>query len=215
MYKIFGYYICEKISVPDFLGIKSDEMITISGCFSDIHPELAYCYFDNNRKQERMEYQEKWKLHSDKVTMLQNDIHNMFEKSLAIDGRFLKLEDAKKICMNYFDANKCVIVSVSTTEEYYKVLTEELSKNSSGINNFFSGVEDKNSMLGYDILGWDFSGFHTFLCNSLHKELEMPRFNKYCLLDNDFEVVEDFAKQIQGKGEPVEWIPCRIGIENL
>lgn len=215
MFKIFGYYICEKMSVPDFLGIKSDEMITISDCFSGIHPELSYCYFDNNRKQEQMEYQEKWKLHSDKVTMLQNDIHNMFEKSLAIDGRFLKLEDAKKICTNYFDANKCVIVSVSTTEEYYKVLTEELSENSSGINNFFSGVEDKNSMLGYDILGWDFSGFHTFLCNSLHKELEMPRFNKYCLLDNDFEVVEDFAKQIQGKGEPVEWIPCRIGIENF
>lgn len=215
MFKIFGYYICEKISVPDFLGIKSDEMITISGCFSGIHPDLSYCYFNNIRKQERMEYQEKWKLHSDKVTMLQNDIHNMFEKSLAIDGRFLNLEDAKKICMNYFDANKCVIVSVSTTEEYYKVLTEELSENSSGINNFFSGVEDKNSMLGYDILGWDFSGFHTFLCNSLHKELEMPRFNKYCLLDNDFEVVEDFAKQIQGKGEQVEWIPCRIGIENL
>lgn len=63
----------------------------------------------------------------------------------------------------------------------------------------------------YDILGWDISGFHTFLCNSLHKELKMPRFNKHCLLENEFKSVQDFAKQIQGKGEPVEWVPCRIG----
>ena len=27
----------------------------------------------------------------------------------------------------------------------------------------------------------------------------------------DFETVQNFAVQIQGKGEPVEWIPCRIG----
>lgn len=60
MYKIFGYYICEKIAAPDFLGIKTDEMITVSGCFSDIHPDLSYCYFDNKRKAERIEYQEKW-----------------------------------------------------------------------------------------------------------------------------------------------------------
>jgi len=215
MNKIFGYYICEKISVPDFLGIKSDEMITVSNCFTDLHPALSYCYFDNNRKAERMEYHKKWALTEAKAAMLQDEIHSMFERCLAIDGRFSNIEDAKRIREKYFDENKCVIVSVSTTEEYYKILTEELSENSSGINNFFPGVLDENQLLGYDILGWDISGFHTFLCNSLHKELEMPRFNQYCLLENDFETIQDFAKQIQGKGEPVEWIPCRIGIEKL
>ncbi len=211
MYKIIGYYICEKISVPDFLGIKSDEMITVSSCFTGIHPDLSYCYFINNRKKERMEYHEKWAIREEKAATLQSDIHSMFEKCLAIDGRFANIEDAKRIREKYFDTDKCVIVSVSTTEEYYKILTEELSENSSGINDFFSGVADENQLLGYDILGWDISGFHTFLCNSLHEEVEMPKFNQYCLLENDFEVVKDFAKQIKEKGEPVEWIPCRIG----
>lgn len=80
-----------------------------------------------------------------------------------------------------------------------------------GINNFFSGEIDSNELLGYDILGWDISGFHSFLCNSLHKESETLRFNKFCLMENEFETVQDFTKKIQGKGEPVEWIPCRIG----
>lgn len=146
-----------------------------------------------------------------KVRMLKNDIHNMFQNCLAIDARFLNLEDARKICVNYFDTNKCVIVSVSTTEEYYKKLTEEITEHSNAVNDFFTGALDENELLGYDILGWDISGFHTFLCNSLHKELGMLRFNKNCLLENDFEIVQDFAKQIQGQGEPVEWVPCRIG----
>lgn len=211
MYRILGYYICEKLIAPDFLGIKSDEMISVSGCFSEIHPNLDYCYFDNNRRKERIEYQEKWDINEDKAVILQRNIQSMFQKRLAIDGRFLSLDDARKICADFFDADKCIIVSVSTTEEYYKQLTEELSEHSNAINDFFTDALDENELLGYDILGWDISGFHTFLCNSLHKELELVKFNKYCLIENDFETVQDFAKQIQGKGEPVDWVPCRIG----
>lgn len=211
MYKILGYYICEKIAIPDFLAIKGNEIITVSDCFSGIHPDLTYCYFINDREKERVEYHQKWNISEEKAVKLQKDIGSMFERCLSIDGRFLKLEDAKRICEEYYDTNRCVIVSVSTTEAYYKIVTHELSEYSSGINDFFSGALDENELLGYDILGWDISGFHTFLCNSLHKQSELLKFNKHCLLENDFEMVQDFAKSIQGKGEPVEWIPCRIG----
>lgn len=30
------------------------------------------------------------------------------------------------------------------------------------------------------------------------------------LLQNDLREVEGFSDQIQGKGEPVVWIPCRV-----
>ena len=211
MYKIVGYYICEKLDIPNFLGIRGDELISVSGCFSAIHPDLTYCYFINDRKNERIEYHEKWNITEEKAIELQKDIHSIFESCLAIDGRFLNLEDAKKIREKYFTTSECMIVSVSTTEEYYEILTEELSESSCGINNFFSGEIDSNELLGYDILGWDISGFHSFLCNSLHKESETLRFNKFCLMENEFETVQDFTKKIQGKGEPVEWSPCRIG----
>ncbi len=61
--------------------------------------------------------------------------------------------------------------------------------------------------------GWMWiAGFHSFLCNSLQKELPVIRFNDVGLLGNVFSEVEGFTRQIQGKGEPVEWIPCRIGM---
>ena len=145
MYRIIGYYICEKIRVPDYLEIKCDEMITVSGCFSDVHPNLSFCYFINNRKSERIEYHKKWAITKEKATPLQSDIQAIFGKSLAIDGRFSNIEDAKGIRDKYFDSDNCVIVSVSTTEEYYKILTKEISGDSSGINDFFSGVIDETT----------------------------------------------------------------------
>ena len=213
MYKILGYYICEKIIAPNWIGIKSNEMITVSGCFSGILPDLEYCYFINNRKKERSEYLKKWNINKEKAIMLQKEMQDMFQKRLAMDGRFSELADAKKIYENYFNERKCVIVSVSTTEEYYKIAMEELGEQSNVVNDFYSGSSDENELLGYDILGWDRDSglYHTFLCNHLHKDLESLKFNKYCLIENNFEMVQNFAKNIQGKGEPVKWIPCRIG----
>ena len=98
---------------------------------------------------------------------MQKDIHSIFESCLAIDGRFLNLEDAKKNREKYFTTSECMIVSVSTTEEYYEILTEELSESSCGINNFFSGEIDSNELLGYDILGWDISGFTSIQSTNL------------------------------------------------
>ena len=75
MYKIVGYYICEKLDIPNFLGIRGDELISVSGCFSGIHPDLTYCYFINDRKNERIEYHEKWNITEEKAIELQKDIH--------------------------------------------------------------------------------------------------------------------------------------------
>ena len=106
--------------------------------------------------------------------------------------------------------NYCMDSLVNQTVEDYEILAGELkSSNSHGRMN---GEDDRSPCLGNDILGWDISGFHSFLCNSLQKELPDIKFNHMGLLDHDFQEVAHFAGQIKGKGEPVEWIPCRIGV---
>ncbi|MBQ4059098.1 MAG: hypothetical protein IJD40_09230 [Lachnospiraceae bacterium] len=102
MYRVLGYYICEKLKIPDFLGIEADEIITVSDCFSGTHPDLTYCYFINDRKREKIEYYKKWDITEAKAFLLQNDIHFMFERCLAIDGRFSNIEDAKRIRQKYY-----------------------------------------------------------------------------------------------------------------
>ena len=127
-----------------------------------------------------------------------------------MDSRFLRFSDARDFYERFCRAVSCHVVSVSTFREYYEILAGELkSSNSHGRMN---GEDDRSPCLGNDILGWDISGFHSFLCNSLQKELPDIKFNHMGLLDHDFQEVAHFASQIKGKGEPVEWIPCRIGV---
>ena len=49
------------------------------------------------------------------------------------------------------------------------------------------------------------------MCNMLYEELPKARFNELCLLENDFSEVEKFAEDIADLGEPVDWLPFRIG----
>ncbi len=54
-----------------------------------------------------------------------------------------------------------------------------------------NGEDDSAPCLGNDILGWDISGFHSFLCNSLQKELPDVKFNHMGLLDHNFMEVKE------------------------
>lgn len=125
-----------------------------------------------------------------------------------MDGRFLQLSDAKAFYERFCHAFPCHIVGIATGSKYYEILANELKDSNS--HGLMAGERDSGRCLGSDILGWDISGFHSFLCNSLQKELPDARFNEIGLLENAFHQVAGFAHQIEGKGEPVEWIPCRI-----
>ena len=50
------------------------------------------------------------------------------------------------------------------------------------------------------------------LCNSLQTGLLGVKFNDIGLLKNDFHDVISYAEKIKGLGEPVEWLPYRIGM---
>lgn len=65
-------------------------------------------------------------------------------------------------------------------------------------------------ILKWDIIGFDIDGFHSFLCNSLQKEFENISFSENGLIDLDFWAVKEMCKNIQGLGEPVDWIPVIV-----
>lgn len=45
---------------------------------------------------------------------------------------------------------------------------------------------------------------------AVHKRFDGLKFNRYGLLDADLSVAKNIASEIQGKGEPVDWIPVEI-----
>lgn len=61
-------------------------------------------------------------------------------------------------------------------------------------------------------MGWDNNFFHTFLCNSIQTRLSDAKFNEHGLLSNSYEEVEEFAKKIEGMGEPAIWLPYKLAL---
>ena len=209
-YKVIGYYICELCDTPEWLQGISRQILSVSGCIGEQHPRWE-CFMGGWDKKANQEYQEKLRLDKEQYRVFSETAKRLFDVgSLDVDSRFLRLSDARDFYERFCRAVSCRVVSVSTAREYYEILAGELkSGNSHGRMN---GEDDRILCLGNDILGWDISGFHSFLCNSLQKELPDIKFNHVGLLDFDFPEVARFADQIKGKGEPVEWIPCRIGV---
>ena len=209
-YKVIGYYICELCDTPEWLQGISRQILSVSGCIGEQHPRWE-CFMGGWDKKAIQEYQKKLRLNKEQYIEFLETAKRLFDAgSLDVDSRFLRFQDARDFYERFCRAVSCCVISVSTTREYYEILAgERKSGNSHGRMN---GEDDRSSCLGNDILGWDISRFHSFLCNSLQKELPDIKFNRMGLLDHDFTEVTCFADQIKGKGKPVEWIPCRIGV---
>lgn len=198
----FGYYICEIGKCPEYLGI-SDKFISVSDCLCEHEPEIVKCHGWSPRG-DRTEYINRC-FGGDREAYLRmsEKANSLFEKDLlGMDGRILRREDALYFYREYFGAPEFMLVSVST-EEKYLADNEQFP--------YEKIIPDENDeLIGCDIIGWDISSFHSFLCNSLHKEFPDARFTEYGLLDEEYEKAALMARKIQGMGEPVNWMPVMI-----
>ena len=134
------------------------------------------------------------------------------EDRLDTDSRFLFKQDAEDIYRRYFYNRRGVVpgyrlIGIALEEALLPSLEDRIIQKKE-----VSRTEERR-FLGFDLLGWDISGFHTYLCNSLQEEL-MKRFElkpgRFGLLENSKEEVEAFADAIQNRGEPVEWMPFAV-----
>lgn len=208
-FKTVGYYICETVDTPQYLHAISSRILSVSSCIGEIHPKWE-CYLGGWIKGEEQAYRNRLHMDEAQYSAFLKDVNALFDAHrIDLDGRFPYLSDAQRFYTTYFANIPCELVCVSTTDAFFGTLTEEFT--GSRIHAAVHGEADKSLLLGYDLLGWDMQYFHSFLCNSLHKSLPTAKFNALGLLGNDFEEVKDFARQIEGLGEPVIWIPCRIG----
>lgn len=200
-----GYYICPVMNTPKYLNTISKKLISASECLCDHQPQLGFCagwkpYGDNE------DYRKKYHLSLDEYQKMSAKIGRLFEDKLFYsDGRFICEEDAVSFYKAYFDLPEIMLICLKIDKENISKLDADFTYIQED-----DAVSMSREMMGYDIIGWDMGGFHSFLCNGLHEDFHNIKFTSLGLLDMDYREVEAMAQLIQGKGEPVDWIPCKL-----
>jgi hypothetical protein len=195
----FGFYICRAAKHHPLSNIEPNMMISASDCLCDHEPQLSLCHGWEPHGDDA-DYISRF-CSQDEYLKMSEEINSLFSSGAFFgDGRFTRLEDALHFFDSYFQ--DCILISVSTSPEYLS-LNYDLK---------YYGKDDVSDYepIGMDILGGDYMGFHSFLCNSLQDECPDIGFNKHGFMETDFKNSASIASKIQGMGEPVDWFPVEV-----
>ena len=205
-----GYYIVERMPTPEYLDLKCKQIITISNCICNTHPSLAGSFYINCEKQ-HLEYKKSLGLSGEDFEKLKETVLRLYDEcKLDVDSRFLELSDALLFCENYLhNKSNSTMISIALEDVFFDLFAEDTSEN---LNTpiLLDSQKNDGDFIGYDILGWDWSSFHSYLCNNLNQDIlnKYPlEVNEYGLIQNPYSQVKEFTKYIDGKGEPVIWLP--------
>lgn len=201
-----GFYICEIEDTPECLNGISNKLISLSECLCTHEPQICLCH-GWKPNGDNIEYMKKLGLTQKQYSDYSNEVQKIFEKGRYFtDGRFSNEEDAKYFYRKYFNNQQYMLVSFATEYEYCAALAD----NDSFRRSIQMVSMKEKQILGCDIIGFDINSFHSFLCNSLQEKFENISFSEYGLIDLDFLTVKEMCKNIQGLGEPVDWIPVIV-----
>ena len=214
----FGYYIIEPYAKPEWFKLASKQVITVSDCLCELHPSLRGTFWLNQNmkpyEKEQRDYQQLLKLPVDVFTELKKTVNQLYdEKLLDVDSRFTEVSDAISFQQKYLHNLSTMLISIaledvfknSFIQDYDELLNADLLKKEDVGGKF----------IGYDILGWDFNSYHSYLCNGLNEDISMKyvlEINEHGLIKNDYEQVKIFAEYLNDNdmGEPVNWLPFAV-----
>lgn len=210
----YGYYIIEPVAKPKFINLYCEKILTASDCICNPHPFLNATFW-NNEENEQLKYQQKLQLSDDEFADMKKTVSSLFNNhKLDCDSRFLELSDAVSFYKKYlFHLPHLKLVGISLENVYKDSFLEEI-KDTTNILHPLKNKPDGGNLLGYDILGWDYGNFHTYLCNGFEEEIsrDFPlSINEFGLIQNEYSLVKKFSELIKDMpGEPVLWLPFAV-----
>ena len=221
-----GYFIITPVVRPDYMDkqLIPDTILSASDCICDFHPEIDVLW--GRSKEAKHQYIKRLNISQSTYEVMENWIGSKFEEGIfAYPQVFTTIELAKEFLHKYLSRLSDVkIIGIGLTEKYVDKFIEyeeplNIQENQYGIEKLLLNrilVEEKDSkFMGYEILGYEFGAFHSYLCNGLEKDFN--EHFKFRLNKNGFiPSPEDAARYCEYSNgedvgtEPVLWLPWAI-----
>jgi hypothetical protein len=146
-------------------------------------------------------------------------INKEFQHNFDFPDVFNKYESAAEFCHKFlYNQKDLSIVGVGLPKVHRDTFLEDQEDLRYGICknlNKSLSIDSNSTILGYEVLGFEFGGFHSYICNGLEDEY----YNKYGLKlnENGFiatmdeaQTLSDYTNEGIVGAEPVLWLPWAI-----
>ncbi|WP_105620039.1 hypothetical protein [Vallitalea okinawensis] len=203
-------------------GIGSEGIISASNCICDEIIGDWILKWHSNHRELTTEYNDKLlKLSRQKMNELIEETNTLFDiNKFGVAHMFTDISLAREIYQKYFrHINGIRLIGIGLKEDEYEIFRdeEEIEKDIHGyygVNVCFNNREVMNisNIIGYDVLGYDWGYFHSYLCNGLEEDIYerlgiKPKHNGlYSTYDEVVKIINLIDNEIV-EPEPALWQP--------
>jgi hypothetical protein len=214
-----GYYIIRPTARAGCMNenVLHDIIVSASRCICDVFPDPNVIWSDS--KERKVEYMNQLGLDSQTYSEMEQWISREFEQSFDFPDVFNNYEKAAEFLNKYlYNLKDLTIVGLALPEILRSVFIEDQTNLKYGICKNIDkskSVSLSNSSLGFEILGFESGGFHSYICNGLENDY----YNKYNLKlnENGFigtleeaQKLADYTNHMIEGTEPVLWLPWAV-----
>ncbi|WHY75256.1 hypothetical protein QNH20_13965 [Neobacillus sp. WH10] len=222
-----GYYIVSRIMRPEYMDkdLIPEKIYSASECLCNIHPDINTLW--GTSRSRKQEYVQLLDISESTYSEMEKWVEEMFEANKFYYPQvFTTVELAKgffsKFLNHIADAK---IIGIGLPENFieaflqYEKPQNKLMEEQYGIEKLLLNqtlVDEKDfRMLGYEVLGYEYGTFHSYLCNGLEKDYEKHfgfTLNENCFISSLDEAIRfcDYSNDEELGTEPVLWLPWGI-----
>lgn len=212
-YTCGGYLIVK----PSPAGVP-EHPISISRCLAEVMPDVWCLSWAGCGDDERYEHASNFGLSLDDTTRAIDWVTDRFDKGdIGWPGVFLSAQCAQEFLATFLPGQQLNLIGLGLPKDLVKDFLTEADPGVLGKSATYLALERNQKLekpygvMGYEVLGYDTSDFHSWVCNGLHKdeELSAVTLNQHGLIDNlaDARKVAEYVRRDEVGAEPAIWRP--------
>lgn len=211
-----AYYILKTTPRAEWMNsnVLHGTVLSASRCICSFYPDINLIWSESDKKREN--YRKSLGLDISTYIKMEQWVNEEFEKKFYFPDVFNSYECAVEFIHNFLsNENNLKIIGIALPNIYKNIFLEDQDDLTYGVCNNINqslGIGSKGMILGYEILGFESGGFHSYICNGLEDDYYDKyklKLNSYGLISTleEAKILTDFTNdEIEGT-EPVLWLP--------
>lgn len=154
-----------------------DSLISMSGCICEFVPDLWAIEAANLDWTYRLECASKFGISDSQVPKIIAWMTPRLEDEIGWPGVFYRQSTAREFADRFLRITDLCLVELALHDDWVKSYLDEIKTDSKdmeyGVNRAIHRKEratESGIPLGWEVLGYEFGGFHSWLCNGLEKK---------------------------------------------